>query len=61
MTFSQFTAHYSANKSRIPASIASTIRREALARVVERQQAGRADSVLTFDDLIERIEIALGA
>ena len=61
MTFSQFTTHFLANRSRIAASTANAIRREALARVAERQMAGRGDQPLDFTDLINRIETALGA
>jgi len=61
MTFSIFTAHFAANRNLIARAVAEEIRREAIARVTERMQAGRADSALDFSDLIERIEKALGA
>lgn len=59
MFFSHFTAHFAANRNRIPAGVAAVIRREALQRVQDRQAAGRAGSALDFSDLIERIEQAV--
>ena len=59
MTFSTFTAHFAANASRIPASVAAEIRREAKTRVMDRFAAGRADCILDFSDLIGRIEAAV--
>ena len=59
MTFSQFTAYYTANKTNVPASLAAYVARTALARVTERMQAGRADSALCFRDLIEKMEGAI--
>ena len=56
MTFATFTAYYAQNKSNVPASFATEIRREAVARVMDRLQAGRGECVLTFDDLITRME-----
>ena len=61
MTFSQFTSHFLANRSRIAPAVAAQIRRDAIARVNDRQIAGRGDAPLMFNDLIERIETALGA
>lgn len=59
MTFSQFTAHFLANKASIPASAAASIRREAIARVQERFQDGRGNCVLDFSDLVQKIEKAV--
>ena len=59
MTFTAFTAHFAANQNKIAASVAAQIKREARARIIERQQAGRADSALDFSDLIHRIETAV--
>jgi hypothetical protein len=56
MTFSVFTAYFNANKRNAPKSLADQVRREAIARVTERLQAGRADSELCFRDLVERLE-----
>lgn len=58
--WSDFTSHYVANRSRMPAGVAAAIRRDALARLAERMAAGRGDGPLLFNDLIERIEVALG-
>ena len=60
MTFSTFTAWFAANKTFIPAALASEIRRIAAARVVERMQSGYGASVLDFSDLILRGEEAIG-
>ena len=59
MFYSQFVAHYTANVGRMPAAIAVQIKRDAQARIIGRQRAGRADGALLFDDLIERIEFAI--
>jgi hypothetical protein len=59
MHFSQFTSHFLANVRSMAPAVAADIRRAALARVTERQRAGRADGALLFDDLIERIERAV--
>ncbi len=57
--YSQFVAHFSANRRYMAPAVAEGIRRDARSRVIERQQAGRADAPLLFDDLIERIERAV--
>lgn len=59
MTFSAFTAYLTANAKSIPAALFAETKRAGIARLVERMQAGRADSVLTFDDLILRCEAAV--
>lgn len=61
ITYSAFVSHWTANRARMPHAVAEDIRRAAMARVAERFSAGRADSALSFDDLVERIESALGA
>ncbi len=43
----------------IPAAVLAQVKREARARIIERLQAGRADSILTFDDLVLRCEEAI--
>ena len=60
VTFSQFWAHFLANKSRIPARSAASIQREAKDRLRARYAAGRADGVLDFADLAAEIEVLLG-
>lgn len=57
MHFSQFAAYL--NATTLPASLRREVRAEAVRRVTERLQAGRADSELTFTDLFERCEAAL--
>lgn len=59
MYFSTFTSYMLANRRNVPNSLWQQVRREGIARVTERLQAGRADSELTFNDLIERIEDAI--
>ena len=58
-TFSQFVASYNANHKSVPHATLQIIRREAVARLKERQKAGRGDCVLDFTDLVERIEKAV--
>ena len=53
MTWSTFTATYNATKA--AAAVKAEIRREAVARYKERAQAGYADSVLDFSDLVRRL------
>lgn len=47
------------NSTKFPAAILSEVKREARARIIERLQAGRADCVLTFDDLALKLENSL--
>lgn len=57
MTLSTFLAYL--QTATFPAGILAEVRREARRRVIERLQVGHADSVLTFDDLIQRLEASL--
>lgn len=57
MYFSQFAAYL--NSTKLPARVRREARAEAVRRVTERLQAGRADSELTFADLFEKCEAAL--
>ena len=59
MNWSQFTAHFVANKRSMPAAVAAEIGRTAKARVAARWQAGRADCALDFTDLVDAIEKAV--
>lgn len=59
MTYSMFIAHFAANRRHIPVGVAAQIRFDAIRRIQERQQAGRADCVLDFSDLVDRIEAAI--
>jgi hypothetical protein len=61
MTFSAFTAYFTANRKHVPAALANDVRRAALSRLQERMQAGRADSALDFSDLIERMETSIAS
>ena len=56
--FSDFARHLVANRAFIAPAVFADIRREGLARLNERQQAGRAGGALLFDDLIAKIETA---
>jgi len=60
MTFSQFVAHYNANHGQVPHAVMQQIRRDAVARLKECMQAGRADCALDFSDFVQRIEKAVG-
>lgn len=60
MPFSAFVAHWTASRSAMPAAVAEEIRRVGLARLAERQRAGRGDRPLCFADLVLRIESAVG-
>jgi len=57
MFYSQFLIHFAANRHKIPAAERAAIVREAQARSMQ----ARASCPVTWDDLIERIERALGA
>lgn len=59
MFWSAFVSHFTANKRFLAPAVAAQIRREAIARYVARMAAGRADSVLDFTDLVQRIESAI--
>jgi hypothetical protein len=59
MHFSNFTSYMLQNRRSVSNSLWQQVRREGIARVAERLQTGRADSELTFNDLIERIESAI--
>jgi len=59
MFWYHFVHHFTANRDAMPKGEAESIREAALARVRERWAAGRGDTPLLFDDLIERIERAL--
>jgi hypothetical protein len=58
-TWSTFVSHWTSNLSAMPAAVAAEIRREAVARLQERQRAGRGDTPLCFGDLVARIETAV--
>lgn len=58
--YSAFVRHWTEARRHMPAGEAEAIRVAAVARVTERQRAGRADGPLDFADLCERIELALG-
>ncbi len=57
MYFSQFAAYL--NSTKLPAGLREEVRVEAVRRVTERMQAGRANGELTFTDLFEKCEAAL--
>lgn len=57
MHFSRFATYL--NSTKLPESVRREVRAEAVRRVTERMQAGRADSELTFTDLFERCEAAM--
>ena len=57
--FSDFVAHFAANRRYMAPVTAATIRKVALTRLAERQAAGRGDTPLLFGDLIDRIEAAV--
>ena len=59
MTWTAFTHFMTTNAKSIPAGLYAETKRAGLARYIERMQAGRADGVLTFDDLILRCEAAI--
>ena len=59
MPFSTFVAHFTTNQNHAPHAVMRQIRREAIARVSERMQAGRAEGAIDFSDLINRIETAM--
>lgn len=61
MTWSAFTAWFNANRTAIRHGVMVEIKREAVARYLERLRAGYADSPLDFTDLILRGEAALAA
>lgn len=59
-TWSQFAKYMNLNRASIPAAVYQDIRRKGLDRFRERQANSRADTVLTFDDLIKRAEFFVG-
>jgi hypothetical protein len=60
MTFSQFVAHWTANRRHVAASVAEEVRRAAVARLQERMSDGGANAPLCFADLVQRMEAAVG-
>ncbi len=60
-TFNQFMTHLVDNAARMPQGELQSIRRAAKDRLTVQWQNGRADGVLLFDDLVERIEKSLGS
>jgi hypothetical protein len=58
MTFSQFVAHWTANRRHVAASVAEEVRRAAVARLQERMSDGGANAPLCFADLVQRMEAA---
>jgi hypothetical protein len=54
MHFSQFAAYL--NSTTLPTTLRREVRAEAIRRVTERMQSGRADGELTFTDLFQRCE-----
>lgn len=59
MTFTQFISHLAANKRHLAPAVAEQIRQDARQRLVIRWEAGRADCILDFTDLVNRIEAAI--
>lgn len=58
MTYAAFVSCYAANRRKIPTALALPIVREALARIEARAKAGRWGDMLSFADLVERMERA---
>lgn len=56
ITWSAFAAYMVDNKRFVTASLWAEVARAGKQRVIERQQAGRADSALDFTDLVARVE-----
>ena len=59
MTQTAFIAYL--NSANFPAALLAEVKREARARIVERLQCGRADNILTFDDLAQKLENSISA
>ncbi len=57
--WSAFVTHLMAEKRHVPPAVWTSIRDAGLARLQERQAAGRGDAPLEFGDLAERLEEAL--
>lgn len=59
VTWSVFTRYMNEHKGKVAASLWNDVRRRGIDRWAERQRAGRADSVLAFDDLVAEVEASL--
>jgi hypothetical protein len=57
MHASEIVAYLNSNK--FPSAILADARREVRGRLMERWQAGRAESELTFNDIFEKLEATL--
>jgi len=56
VTWSGFVRYINDAEKHAPRAIVDEVKREAKRRLQERLQAGRADSVLCFRDLVEKVE-----
>lgn len=59
MTASIFLRFLADNEKYLPKALVREIKTAAKARLIERYQAGRADSILDFSDLAARCEKAI--
>lgn len=58
--WSDFIAYWVENRRYMPPAVARAIAVRGCRRVIARQVSGRADCPLLFDDLVDRIEAAVG-